>query len=154
MKIFKSIILILIIFFKTGNVLSQNSLFNVNNIEIINKSSDNDEFLANEAIKKGFSQLIDRILLKNDVETLNKLNFKDIKQLVLYYQIFEDQNSKKKKFNIFFDKDKLHKLFYKEGISYSDILKNEIYLLPILKKDEKFYIYNKNYFYEKWNSRE
>ena len=36
MKLLKQIIIILIVFFKTGNLLSENNLFNVNNI-LINK---------------------------------------------------------------------------------------------------------------------
>ena len=43
--------------------------------------------LANQAIKKGFNQLIEKILLKEDNESLNDLNFSSIKQLVTYYQI-------------------------------------------------------------------
>ena len=54
-------------------------------------------------------------------------------------------------FNIFFDKKKLHDLFYKEGIFYSEIGNKEIYTLPIFKKDDQFYVYNKNFFYENWN---
>ena len=34
MKFYKLLILILIIFLKTGNVLSENNIFSVNNIEI------------------------------------------------------------------------------------------------------------------------
>ena len=36
MKLLKQVIIILIVFFKTGNLLSENNLFNVNNI-LINK---------------------------------------------------------------------------------------------------------------------
>ena len=46
---------------------------------------------------------------------------------------------------------KLHDLFYKEGIFYSEIGNKEIYTLPIFKKDDQFYVYNKNFFYENWN---
>ena len=55
-------------------------------------------------------------------------------------------------FNIFFDKDKIHSLFYKKGILYSEISNKEIYLLPILIKKDQIYIYNNNYFYENWNN--
>jgi hypothetical protein len=41
-------------------------------------------------------------------------------------------------FNISFDKDKIHNLFYKKGISYSEILNKELFILPILKKIIKF----------------
>ena len=153
MKSFKYII-ILVIFLKTGNVLSKNNLFNVNNIEITKKASSNNEIFANQAIKQGFNELIDRVLLKEDISKLENLDFTTIKNLVSYYQITgeqKDSKAKTKKFNIFFDKDKLHNLFFTKGISYSDILKNELYLLPILKKQNQLYIYSQNFFYENWN---
>ena len=52
MKLNKIIILILVIFIKTGNVLSQDSIFNVNNIEIIKKTNTSNKDIANQAIKK------------------------------------------------------------------------------------------------------
>ena len=152
MKCFKLFFNILVIFLKTGNVLSEDNLFSVNNIEISYKSTSNNEILANQAIKKGFKELIDRLLLQEDKSKLNNLNFSQIKELVSYYQIKEKEKDLKIKiFNIFFDKDKLHNLFYKINISYSDLNKNDIFLLPIIKEDGKFFIYSQNYFYEKWN---
>ena len=56
-------------------------------------------------------------------------------------------------FNISFDKDKLHTLFYNTGLKYSDISQNELYLLPIFKKDNQLNIYTNNYFYENWNKK-
>ena len=54
-------------------------------------------------------------------------------------------------FNISFEKNKIHELFYNRGISYSEISNKEIFILPILKKDKQIFIYNKNFFYENWN---
>ncbi len=54
---------IIIILFKTGNVLSDNKLFSVNNIEISKKISKNKEKLANQAFLNGFNKLIKRLLL-------------------------------------------------------------------------------------------
>ena len=31
------------------------------------------------------------------------------------------------------------------------IIDNEIFLLPILKKNNQYFVYNKNFFYENWN---
>ena len=154
MKNLNLIIFILVIFLKTGNVLSENKLFNVNNIEIINKSSNNIEVLSNKAIKEGYIKLINRVLLDENVEQMLDLQFSEIKELVSYYQIKNDEKeetSEKKIFNISFDKDKLHNLFYQRGIAYSDITKNEIYLLPIFKENDQLNIYSKNYFYDNWN---
>ena len=49
---------ILIILLKTGNVLSDNNIFNVNNVEINKEFSSNKENLVNLAFKKGFKELI------------------------------------------------------------------------------------------------
>ena len=94
MKIFK-LIFILIVFFKTETLLSENNLFNVNNIKLekSDKISNND--LANQAIKNGFEQLMSRILLKEDSKKLFNLDFSSIKQLVSYYQI-SNLNDKKR----------------------------------------------------------
>ena len=54
MKNLKLIPLILIILFKTGNVLSIESIFTVNNIEINKNTFKNKEELINIAFRKGF----------------------------------------------------------------------------------------------------
>jgi hypothetical protein len=155
MKSYKLILIILVVFFKTGNVLSNTNIFDVNNIEIEKKIKDSNEILANLAIKKGFEELINKILLQEDIIKLKDLNASAIKELVTYYRvenITNDENGLEKiNFNISFDKVKIHNLFYKKGISYSKITNKELFILPILKKDNKIYIYNKNYFYENWN---
>ena len=54
MNYLKLIIVILVIFFKTGNVLSENNIFNVNNIELTKKPNISNNDLADQAINKGF----------------------------------------------------------------------------------------------------
>ena len=156
MKFYKPIILILIVFLKTGNLLSENNLFNVNNIQIEKKVKTSNIDLANKAIKKGFDQLIDKILLKEDKNKLSDLNFSSIKKLVTYYQISNTQNKNSTEnlvnFNVSFDKNKIHDLFYKRAISYSEIGDKELYILPVLIKDNKLSIFNNNYIYENWNA--
>ena len=155
MKIYKLIFIILVFFFKTGNVLSNNSIFNVNNIEIEKKGKITNSKLADQAIKKGFDELINRILLKDDVKTLEQLKFSEIRELVTYYQVLDttinENKFKKINFNISFDKDKIHNLFYKKGVSYSEISNKELFILPILKKKNQIFIYNQNFFYDNWN---
>ena len=153
MSCYKIIIYILVIFLKTGNVLSLENIFNVNNIQITKKSNNSNDDLANKAIKKGFRELLEKILLKEDIKNLSGLEFTKIKELVSYYQIAETQNNDtdKANFNIFFDKDKLHTLFSNRNISYSDISDKELYLLPVIQKKNQIFIYNNNYYYENWN---
>ena len=135
MKFNKLIIIILVVFFKTGNVLSNSNIFDVNNIEIEKKGKISNEVLANQAIKKGFKELKSKILIKEDSKKLQELGFSKIKELVTYYQVSEkkigNDNVEKINFNISFDKDKIHNLFYKRGISYSKISNKELFILPI-----------------------
>ena len=155
MKFFKFILIILVLFFKTGNVLSNTNIFDVNNIEVERKGKSSNEILANKAITKGFKKLINRILLEEDIKKIQELKFSEIKELVSYYQVSnkaeDNLKSQKINFDISFNKDKIHDLFYKKIISYSKISDKELYILPILKKKNKIYVYNKNFFYDRWN---
>jgi len=148
---------ILIILFKTGNVLSDNNIFNVNNIEINKESSKNNEKLVNAAFQKAFDELINRLLLKEDHKKLADTDLKEIKKLISYYQIINQDineiNTNKTKINVFFDKDRMHNFFYNRNILYSDINNTEVILFPLLKKDKQYFIYTKNYFYENWNKK-
>jgi hypothetical protein len=155
MKSYKLILFILVIFFKTGNVLSNTNIFDVNNIEIEKKDKTTNDILANQAIKKGFKELISKILLIEDSKKLFSLEFAEIKELVAYYQVSNknDSNSNVEMiiYNISFDRDKIYNLFYNKGISYSEISNKELFILPILKKNNQIFIYNKNFFYDNWN---
>ena len=155
MKLYKQIIFILIVFFKTETILSENNLFNVNNINIEKKDKETNKAIADQAIKNGFSQLITKILLKEDADKLKDLNFSSIKQLVTHYQISnsldDKKNSESINFSITFDKDKIHNLFFKRGISYSEILDKELYVLPILIENNEIFIFTENFLYENWN---
>ena len=136
MKLFKKILFILIVFFKTETLFSENDLFNVNNIQLEKKDKVSQKSLSDQAISKGFNQLMDKILLKNDKEKISTLNLSAIKKLVAYYQITNIDDKEKTdelvNFSVTFDKEKIHDLFYKKGISYSEISDKELYILPIL----------------------
>lgn len=150
MKYLKLISLILLVFLKTGTIFSNENIFNVNNIEIKKEDNINNEAAANKAIKEGFKTLVKRVLLHEDKKKLSNLNFKQIKELVSYYQTKRKENTLT--YSIFFDKEKLHKIFYSLGISYSDISEKEIYLLPVLEEKDQLNIFNNNFFYEEWNN--
>ena len=156
MKLHKQIIFILIVFLKTETLLSENNLFNVNNIQLEKKENITNDELANQAIKKGFDRLITKILLKEDLNKLSNLNFTVIKQLVIYYQISETSEKQKSgevvNFSVTFDKDKIHELFFEKGVSYSDISDKELFILPVLIKENELFIFNNNFFYENWNN--
>ena len=157
MKLHIQIFFILIVFFKTETLLSENNLFNVNNISLEKKDKNTNSILANQGIKKGFEQLINKILLKEDINKFSDLNFSSIKKLVSFYQISNlpdvVDNQETINFSVTFDKEKIHNLFYKKGISYSEISDKEFYILPILIKKNEIFIFNNNFFYENWNNQ-
>ena len=156
MKLFLQIVLILVIFLKTGNLLSENSLFNVNNISLEKKENFSVKNLADEAIKEAFKQLTNKILLTEDIKQVTNLKFLDIKELVKYYNIVKnpEKESNKINFSVTFDKDKIHNLFYKKKISYSDITDKEFYILPILLSKNEIFVFSNNYYYENWNKND
>ena len=87
MKLFTLLLLILVIFLRTGNLLSDNNLFNVNNILLEKKANTSSKQLANKAIKEAFSSLTKKVLLKEDISKISKLNFSEIRELVTHYNI-------------------------------------------------------------------
>ena len=56
--------------------------------------------------------------------------------------------------NISFNREKINEFFYEKNILYSDITKTKIVLFPVLIQNEKFYIFENNYFYSNWNDDE
>ena len=126
MKYFLFIAGIIIILFKTGNVLSDNNIFNVNNIEISKENSKNKVKLVDQAFKKAFDSLINRLLLKNDYKRVSNIDLNQIKKLISYYQITRHEENKitkgDKKINVFFDKNRVHNFFYPRNIFYSERL--------------------------------
>ena len=97
MKLYKQIIFILIVFFKTETLFSENDLFNVNNIKIEKRDKISNIALANQAIEEGFYQLIEKILLKNDKQKLGDVKPSMIKQLVSYYRVSNIKDNEKAK---------------------------------------------------------
>ena len=116
MKLHNQIIIILVIFFKTGNLLSDDNLFNVNNIILEKKGNYSTNELANQAIDKAFSELLKKILLKQDISKFSKENFSNSNELVKYYSISKNTEMKNNiiNFNITFDKEKFTICFIKK----------------------------------------
>ena len=114
MKKFKFIFIILIILFKTGNVLSDSSIFTVNNILVNKNAYNNKEELINIAFQRGFKKLNNKILLEKDLNKINDENLKNIKNLISHYQILDSNQTSEKSdtiVNIFFKRDKIYNYY-------------------------------------------
>ena len=76
MKFYNLFIFIIIIFLKTGNVLSENTIFSVNNIIIESGKYKNHQEFLDQAYREGFYQLIERISLKKGSQKAQTNKFK------------------------------------------------------------------------------
>ena len=88
MKKILLILFILTFLIKTGNVLSNDSIFRVDNVQVDGKMFKNDsKLIIDSAFRKGFELLSKKILLKKDYVKILSLETKDIRGLVSHYQI-------------------------------------------------------------------
>lgn len=153
MNIYKLSIFIIVILIKTGNVLSNESIFTVNNIEINKNSFKNNDQLIELAFKAGFQQLNNKILLEKDIVKLKDTSIKNIKNLVSHYQIVKKKNENNKDLilvNVFFKRNKMYDFYSKKNVRYSDVRGKNIKILPILLVNKETLIYENNFFYKNW----
>ena len=157
MKYLILITYIIMFLFKTGNVFSDSSIFNVNNIRIDLNTYKNKEIFLNTAFIKGFKQLTDRILLKKDKKKIKNIDIEKIKNFITHYQInenYENNDSQNIIINLAFDKEKLNSFFYQKNILYTDLKFKEVVIFPLVIKKEDLVIYSGNYFYNNWNTED
>ncbi len=153
MKNFKLIMLILIILFKTGNVLCVESIFTVNNIQINKNTFKNKDELINNAFRKGFEKLNNKILLEKDYLKTKNTSLRDIKNLVSHYQIVKNEGENSQNFeliNLYFKRDKMYNFYSQNNIRYSDVSGKILKILPVLFLNNEVFIYDNNFFYENW----
>jgi len=153
MKNFNFILFILIILFKTGNVLSIESIFTVNNIQVNKNTFKNKEELINIAFKKGFEKLNSKILLEKDYIKTKNISLRNIKNLVSHYQIVKNKEENVKGYesiNLYFKRDKMYNFYNRNNIKYSDVSGKILKILPVLILNNEIFIYDNNFFYENW----
>ena len=153
MKNFKFILTILIILFQTGNVLSNESIFTVNNIQVNKNTFKNNKELINIAFRKGFEKLNRKILLEKDYLKTTKISLKNIKNLVSHYQIVKSVDNFTKNFetvNLYFKREKMYDFYNQNNIKYSDVSGKILKILPVLLLNDEIFIYDNNFFYDNW----
>ena len=153
MKNFNFILFILIILFKTGNVLSIESIFTVNNIQVNKNTFKNKEELINIAFRKGFEKLHNKILLEKDYIKIQNISLQNIKNLVSHYQIVKNEDENNQNFeliNLYFKRDKMYNFYNQNNIEYSDVSGKILKILPVLLLKDEIFVYDNNFFYENW----
>ena len=124
-------IAIIVFFLKTGNVLSNSKIFNVDNIIINNITNQEISQIVNKAFKEGFKKLIRKILLKNDLEKVSSTNLDDISKNIRNLtdktpakKIFAAINSYSLESEIRYVGGCIRKIINKENISDIDLATN------------------------------
>ena len=94
MNKFFFIICIIVFLFKTQTIFSNNLIYDVNNIEVSGKISNNLDktILIQSAFKKAFLTFVNKTLLKKDALNLYKTKIRTIEDLVFGYQIELEAN--------------------------------------------------------------
>ena len=153
--------LILIFFIKIQNIFASSNTFVVDNIIVsgkkIHDNYDYRERFLEIAFKKGFQNLIEGILKKKDQKKLLSTNLKSIKSLIENYRVVEEkisENEYSAKIEITFSKKNINNFFLKNKISYSELVKLDMIIYPILIVESELRTFEENNFFNEWNENE
>ena len=148
---FISIIIVLLI--KTETVFSSNKIFYVDNIIVNNGSSLDSKQFLDKAFQAGFEKLVKKILRNADSSKILDIELSEIKSLISNYQIIKDKDKFETTVNLSFSRKKINNFFYQKNILYADIQETDLVLFPVLIKNENFYLFSENYFFNNWNKK-
>ncbi len=143
-------------FITSTKSIAKENVFTINNIEItgiVDLNFSREKYI-NRAFKKSFKILINKILLTRDLDKLNNIDLKQIKNLISSFQILEENYSKdeyKVNIKILFDDIKVKKFLGKKNISFSQPESITAVFYPILFVNGEIQNFSDNYFYKKWD---
>mgnify|MGYP000594681677 CR=1 FL=1 len=149
---------LLIVFFST--TYSNANAFKVSNIEISSPFELN--FEKNSVIDKGFqisfSDLISMITTSGDRNKIKNVPIKVLKGMIDSFTISDEKFINNEYFanlETTFNKKKILKFLEDKNIFPSIPQKNKVLLFPIIieTKDNNIYLFNDNFFYDKWNEQ-
>ena len=124
-------------FITSTKSIAKENVFTINNIEItgiVDLNFSREKYI-NRAFKKSFKILINKILLTRDLDKLNNIDLKQIKNLISSFQILEENYSKdeyKVNIKILFDDIKVKKFLGKKNFSFSQPESITAVFYPIL----------------------
>ena len=150
---------IILLFVSYTKVLSDESVFTINNVKVegtIDLKFSREKYL-DKAFLKSFKILMTRILLSRDLEKVNNLKLKQIKNLISRFQILDEKYTKneyKVNIKIFYNNDKVKKFLGRKNISYSEPENISAVFYPVLFINGEIQNFNENFFYKNWNKVE
>ena len=139
--------------------LSEENIFIIDKVKVeglINLNFSRDKYI-NKAFSDSFEQLMYKILLSKDLNKINNVKLKNIKNLIDNFKIIEEKYRKDKykvTLKIFYNDIKVKKFLARKNISFSQPKKISSVFFPILFVNGEIYDFNDNFFYKQWTSVE
>ena len=153
---FISYVLFIILFSTT---FLQANTFKISDVEISSPFEVN--FKKNTVIDKGFKisflKLLSMITTTDDRNKITSIQIKELKSMIDSFTISNERfinNEYFAQLETSFNKKKILSFLEKNNIFPSMPIKNKVLLVPVLVDTEtdNIYLFNKNIFYEKWNT--
>ena len=152
--ILTAIILVLTLFSKS---FSDENVFIVDNVEAkgpIDLNFSRDKYI-NKAFLDSFEILMSKVLLTRDLEKIEDINLRKIKNLINSFQILEEShqnNEYKAKFKIYYNDRRVKTFLSNNNVLFSEPKKISAVFYPILFVNGELQSLKENYFYNQWNN--
>ena len=127
-------------FFSTSNLYAKG--FNINNVEISTKFeiNFNRDYVLDEGFVLSFNRLINTILKSEDQKKINNTSLNEIKSMIETFSIKEEKFVNQIYYlnlDVTFNKKKIFEFLEKKNVFPSLLIKNKIFLLPIIIDESK-----------------
>ncbi len=149
------IIVVGFIFLPKNISYSEDTVFTINNIKVegpINLNFNRDKYI-NKAFRESFYTLMKKILVTKDLEKVSGTQLKQVKNLILSFQILEESYRRdlyKANIKVFYDDYKVKNFLEEKNISFSQPENITALFFPILFVNDESVSLNKNFFYKNW----
>ena len=135
---------------------SGENVFTINDIEVkgvVDLNFSREKYL-DKAFSNSFEILMTKILLSRDLNKIDDIKLKQIKNLISSFQILEESYSRdeyKVNVKILYNDIKVKKFLGKKNISFSQPENISAVFYPVFFINEEIQNFNENFFYKQWN---
>ena len=146
---------IIFLFISLSDSRSEENVFTINNIKVkgpIDVNFSREKYF-NKAFSNSFEILMNKILLTRDLPKLNKLQLKEIKNLISSFQIIEESYSEdtyRANIKIFYSENKIKDFLGNKNISFSLPENITAIFYPVFFINNEIQSFKENYFFNRW----
>ncbi len=155
-SIFVFVLIFTIIFIPFTKSFSEENLFTINNVKIkgtFDLNFSREKYL-NRAFLDSFEILMKKILLTRDLEKVENVKLKEIKNLITSFQILEEsyrKNIYQANINVLYNEIKIKNFLREKSILFSQPDYITVVFFPIFFVGEEIKDFDDNFFYKNWN---